>query len=334
MKLTKEFKAGLIVIITFCSFWYLFQFFKGKDIFHSYNTYYILVNEVSGLEKSKPVTINGLKVGKVEEIEPIIKSKFNVSFKVSFRVDKSFFIPINSIAEIYEFGLMSGKEIRILLGNSKQFLKKNQQIAGKIKESFVSGFENKILPLKKNFSNVLGTLDNTLLATQKTLISSGEVFDYENKKNIRLVLFNLNKTVINFYQLCQSLNQVLSDNNSGLVSIIEQTKHIMKSSQETIQKFGKIANQIEQFKIEKTLISFDKNLNNLNKILEKVNSNKGSLGKMLNDSRLYDNLNTTSKTLDTLLKDFKKNPKRYVHFSIFGKKNKSQSISKEENLKK
>lgn len=316
MKVSKEFKAGIIIVSTLLSFWYMFQFLKGKNLFRSDKIYYIILNEVSGLEKANVVSINGLKVGRIDKIEIVnIKSGKNIAFKVIVRIDKNFLIPTNSVAEIYEPGLMSGKEIRILLGNSENFLRNNQEISAKIRESLMSSLGNRIIPLNQKVTNTLGTIDETLLTTRIALGSANRIFDNENQQNIRLFLINLNKTILDFRLTIKKINK------------------IFYSCNEIFKKFDKTINKIQELEIQKTLITLDESLNNLNKLLEKSNSNKGSLGKFINDTQFYDSLNSNLKNLNLLIKDFRKNPKRYIHFSIFGNKDRKNNFSEKKDYK-
>jgi len=331
VKLTKEFKAGLIVIGTFLAFWYMFQFLKGKNLFTSGNIYYVNFAEVSGLEKSKPVTINGLRVGRVESIEPKFDSK-GISFKVELVIGKDYPISRNTIAQIHEPGLMSGKEIQLLVPMDNQIANSEEYLKGNVKSSFTSMLGNEIKPMKDSIGNVISQLDQTLLSANKAMISANDILDVQNRQNIKLLLVNLNQTVAEFKATSQQINQLVSQNNPKISSILANAdktavsaNQTMAATNETVKKFGTVADKFNKIELDKTITKLENTLGSMNIMLEKINRGEGSMGKLIYDEQLYANLNASSKSLDNLLKDLKESPKRYLHFSIFGTKGKQEA---------
>lgn len=342
MIIKKEFKAGLIVLGTCLAFWYMFQFLKGKNLFSSENIYYVNFADVSGLEKTKPITINGLKVGRVESIEPVISGNSELSFKVGLLIKKEFPIYKNSIAEIHEPGLMSGKEIRIIYPKNKILAQSGEFINGHLKSSLTAMLGNEVGPIKDNLNKVLTDLDKTLLTTDQTIGSAKDIFDAENKQNLKLLIINLNKTITEFQKTSYQINQILGTNQQKVGELVNNANgmvsnadKMMSSANETLKKYGNVADKLNQVQLDETIKKLDNNLVNLNASLEKLNQGKGTAGKVLNDEQLYDNLTSATKSLDELLKDFKASPKRYIHFSVFGRKDKPQEtqIINQENNK-
>lgn len=330
MKISKEFKIGCIIIGIFFFFWCGFQFLKGKNIFQLDNNYYVILNEVTGLKKSNSVTINGLKVGKVQSIIPIInKLNENLTFKVIFSVNQKFSIPINSTILIYEPSIISNKEICIILGNSKKKLKNNQQIFGKINSSLTSEVNNHIFPLSKNINKTLKDLNAFFFTTQIILENTNSLFNEKNKKNIQLLLLNMNKISNDFLFFSESLKPILIQKKNNFLSLIKETESVMNATNHTIKKITRITNKLDNLNLEKTFIGLDKTLDSLSLIFQKINSNKGTLGMLLNDNQIYNKFNSTLNNLNLLLIDLKQSPKRYIHFSIFGRqKEKSYSNDK------
>lgn len=319
MIISKEFKAGIISIVAIASFWWLFNYLKGNDLFSSTKTYYANFDNVDGLAASKSVMINGLKVGMIKSILPISNGKGNYTFEVQLEVDDAYTFSKNSIAEVYESGLLSGKDIRIVLAKEGSIAKDGDFIKGKISGSLLQNLSNEILPLKDNANKVLIELDATLKQSQK-LLNDGNI------EQVKLLIENLNATVSGFKQTSDGLNGLITNNDKKISNLMDNANSMVSTTKTTVEKYGKVADNLNKIELDKTVAKLQTTLDNLNNVMEKVNKGEGSLGKLINDKQLYDNLNKSSANLAILLEDFKKNPKNYIHFSIFGKKNQPTEV--------
>ncbi|TWP24290.1 MCE family protein [Apibacter muscae] len=320
VKIKKEFKAGVIVIVTLLCFWWLFQFLKGKDVFSSQKIYYVKYNKLEGLSKSKSVYINGLKVGMVESIESIPTKNNNISFVVGLSIDKEFSFSKNSVAEIQN-SLMSGAEIHLELSEDGPIAQPGDTLKGIIIPGIMDVAGNELKPLSKNVNSVLLRLDSTLTATNKLLSN-------RNINTVEASLDNLNRTIAQFNQLGKSMNSLLSQNSAALTTALTNVNTMLISTNKTVSQYGSLAEKINQSDFEKTIKNLESTLSNVNQLTAKINSGEGSLGKLMNDKQLYTNLENASKNLNLLLVDFRENPKRYVHFSVFGGGNKNKKNKK------
>lgn len=322
MKFTKEFRTGLIIIITFFVFWETFQFLKGKDIFQKQMLYYFILDEVTGLEKSTPVTISGLKVGRIKDIEPIIRYGKDITFKVSIYIDKKFLLPCDSNIDIYEPTIMSAKELRILLGHSKKKLINNQKIISNRKPDFNSAFRNEISPLKIKTDDILFHLNQTLCTTRLVFNNLNYMLNEGNKSKLHLFLNSFYESVFHLEKTSRLLYKFVGDNKSNVSLVLNDVRHLIYSSDRTLEKIKMFIDKIDQIDILNFFNKLDSSLNSLsiiNNIVQKVSSNEGSLGKIINDDKLYYSFINTSNKIDKLITDLQKHPKKYFHFSILGK---------------
>lgn len=312
MRITKEVKTGFVVIVTLIAFYALYNFLKGKNLFSSGETYYIKYENVSGLTPSKPVTVNGLKIGRIEDII-IVDDKTPISFIVSIKLDRHIDFSKETKAEIWEPGLMSGPEIRLLLDYQGPKAESGDTLQGTIKSAMTDMLTKELGPTKNKLDSLLVTFNSTMGSVDKML-------DEENRQTLKQVLKNLDATLQNIGQTSQSLtrtsdgaNKLIADNNA-------QLKNTLASAEQAMDKFALVADKMNNLELEKIMANFEEASAKLNQTMNDINSGKGTMGALLNDRELYDNLTRTSETLDALLLDFKENPNRYVQFSIFGKK--------------
>lgn len=312
VKVSKEVKAGIVLIVSFLAFWWIFQFFKGKNLLSSTYSYYVLYDDVNGLEKSKPVSINGLRVGRVEDIEPNLYDDGKILFRVKLSIQKEYKFSKNSIAEIYEPGFISGKEIKLNLVYDGKFAKHGDTLKGIINPSITKVMMEEISPLKNQIVKVLARMDTVLLSTQKLLGN-------ENQREFAGLLKNTNSTVSKFQTTANNINQLIDANQKKIAELME-------SANVAFHKYGKFADQLNDLKLKKTVENLESTLAELNDILDKMNKGQGTLGKIATDEKLYNRLNNTLRSLEILLSDFQQNPKRFVHFSIFGKKDKRKPV--------
>ena len=274
---------------------------------------------VNGLAPSKPVSINGLRVGRVEEIK-IIDDQTPIYFEVLISIEKDVEFSKKTVAEIYEPGIMSGAEVRLLLDYGKDIAQSGDYLNGRVAGGMFAGITEQLGPTQTKIDSVLITLNKTLAGVDSML-------DQENKQNLKVLLKNLNQTVTSFDATAKSIERT-SNSANGLIAQNEQTikktlnnaNTTLASTQATIEKFGKTADKINAMELEKTIKNFEEASKNLNTLLADINNGKGSLGKLAKEDDIANELKATIQSVNSLVEDLKKNPSRYVNISVFGKK--------------
>ncbi|MGC4128182.1 MAG: MlaD family protein [Bergeyella sp.] len=315
MKFSKEIKAGLIAIIAIAGFIYLFQFMKGKSLFSTDNVYYAEFDNVEGLEPSSPVSINGLKVGQVEAITPIKDKTGRIHFLVKVLVNDEYEFSKKSTLEVFEPGLMSGKQMRINLSYGEPFVKDGDTLKGSFKLSMMNSLSSQVGPVKDQLQAVLKRVDSLMNNANK-------VFDDRNRAELTSLLRNLNSTVASFESTSKQTNSLLANNDPKVQKMLDNANLATVSAKEAMDKYGKVAENIDTEKLNNTIDKLGTATDNLNKIISGIQNGEGSLGKLTKDDELYKNLNKTAESMNSLVQDLKDNPKRYVNISVFGKNNK------------
>ncbi|MGX9985247.1 MlaD family protein [Chryseobacterium sp. POL2] len=313
MKFSKELKAGLIAIFAVISFVILYQFMKGKNIFSTDNQYYIKYDNVEGLAKSNPVSINGLRVGQVSDIKPIPTTSGDIHFVVEITVNDRFEFSKQSKVEIFEPGLMSGKELRINLAKGNILAKDGDTLMGNFQLSMLNSLASQVGPVKDQVASVLTKLDSTM-------VSANKLVDEQNRQQIKLLLANLNQTVAAFKTTADQTNRLLANNEAGIHSVLDNTNKTLQSTKTTVEKFGTVADNVDVKKLNSAIDNLSTTADKLNSVISGIQNGEGSLGKLTKDEELYNNLNKTSNSLNALIEDLKANPKRYINISVFGKK--------------
>ena len=314
MKYSKEIKAGLIAVLAIVGFVFLFQFMKGKSFFVSDNIFYAKFDNVDGLQASNPISINGLKVGQVDKIIPVTGKDGKLHFVVKLLIDKIYGCSKNSTAEIFEPGIMSGKEMRVnLVYDNASFAKTGDTLKGTSQLSLMSNLSSQVGPVKDQLQSVLAKVDSTVAATNKIL-------DEQNRREIKALLASLNQTVASFKQTSDNTNKLISNNQKGIENVVSNANETMKSAKIAVDKYGNVAENIDVKKLNVTVEKLSDVSNKLSSVIDGINNGQGSLGKLTKDEALYNNLNETSNNLNLLIKDLKENPKRYINISVFGKK--------------
>lgn len=314
MKYSKEIKAGLIAVLAIVGFVFLFQFMKGKSFFVSDNIFYAKFDNVDGLQVSNPISINGLKVGQVDKIIPVTGKDGKLHFVVRLLIDKIYGFSKNSTAEIFEPGIMSGKEMRVnLVYDNAAFAKTGDTLKGTSQLSLMSNLSSQVGPVKDQLQSVLAKVDSTVAATNKLL-------DEQNRREIKALLISLNQTVASFKQTSDNTNKLISSNQKGIEDVVHNANETMKSAKTAVDKYGNVAENIDTKQLNQTVERLAEVSSKLNQVVSGIQNGEGSLGKLTKDEQLYKNLSETSANLNNLVKDIKENPKRYINISVFGKK--------------
>lgn len=309
MKLSREFKTGFIAVLVIGIFIWGFNYLKGKNLFDPpARTYYTEYQNVQGLSKTSEVTINGLVVGKVTNISfnpnPLKKGTLLVEFSVAgdFEFSK------NSIAKIYSASLMGGKSLAIIPEFNGQNAVSGDYLQGEVESDIFSSFSDKINPLQSKIENVIVSADSLL-------VGLNQILDKRARREIRMSISDVNETIDNFNKTSLALNEIIENNRQKLS---KSMSNIEKAS----NNFAKVSDSINALELNKTMKKLQITLNNFNEVIRKIDEGDGSMAMLINDKKLYENLKNASKEMEELLKEVKEHPKRFVHFSIFGKKEK------------
>lgn len=306
MKITREIKTAILVISSILLFIWGYTFLKGKDLFTSYKTFYVVYNNVEGLAPSAPVTINGLVVGKVNAI----RFQDNTgNLIVELQIKNDFPISKSSIVNIYEPGLIAGKQIQIIPNlQDKTPAQSGDTLQGATVPGMTAMISEKLAPLQKKIESMLTSAD-TLLG------NLNKVLDAKTKENLKSTIANLNQTMVEFHGASKSINGILSGNRGKI-------DNMMTNFDKMSADFSSISDSLTKADLGKTAKELSSTLASVNKMMADMESGKGTMGKLLKDKALYDNLTQTSKELELLLQDVRLYPTRYVNVSLFGKKNK------------
>ena len=312
MKISNEVKVGAAALLTIVAFIWLFNFLKGKDYFKKTAYYYSVYDDIGGLAESSPVEINGFKVGVVQSIR--LLNETSGKLLVTYSVSNDFRLPVNSVAEILPVSIIAGMKARFLLGDGPGFYNEGDTIPGKLSQSIISSVEEQFGPVKDKLMSLVVVLDSVTSAID-------DVLDPEFRKNVSGIVSNLNSTT-------GSVNVIVGSNETDLKNAVANVTRFSQMLADNSPKISKAVTNLESITdtiaasdIYSSMASLKKNLEGTSEVLKNLNEGKGSAGQLLTDDSLYTNLSGTLESLNLLLQDMKANPKKYVHFSLFGKKN-------------
>lgn len=306
MKVTKEIRIALVAIVGIVLLFFGMNFLKGVRLFASDNTYYISFDNVKGLSGSSPVLDNGYKVGTVKSINYDYDNRGKILVEVG--IDKDIKIPVGTTAQISS-DLLGNVQIDLIMGEgSTGIVSPEGTISGMINDGALGQLKNMIPQIQEMLPKVNSILDNV---------------------NVLLADPAIHGSLHNVEQLTQKLNTTANELNAMIAQIDKQVPGLMgkastmlDNANNTMGKASTAVDNLANLDLEGSLEELEKTLNNLKTFTEKLNDNEGSLAAMLNDRSLYDNLNATIAHADSLMVNLRENPQRYVHFSVFGKKNK------------
>ncbi|MDI1255712.1 MAG: MlaD family protein [Flavobacterium sp.] len=316
MKITREIKTAILVIASILLFIWGYSFLKGRDLFTHYKTFYVVYENVEGLATSAPVTINGLSVGKVNGI---ILNGTTGKPTVELKIKSDFPISKSSLVNIYEPGLIGGKQIQIIPNlEDKSIAQSGDYLNGRIVPGLTALVGEKLTPLQEKVEKMVVSADTVLTNLNKVL-------DAKTRQNLKSSIENLNQTLAEVKEATKTVNGMLADNQSKIAGTMN---NLNKAS----ANFNTISDSISKIKFGQTVKKLESTLAKVDNIMADVQSGKGTMGKLLKDEALYSNLTKTSKELELLLQDLRLNPTRYVNVSLFGKKNKPYVAPKVDSL--
>lgn len=314
MKIKNETKVGILAAFSIALLIIGYNFLKGNSIFSNETILYARYSQVDGLAVSKPVLINGYQIGRVAalELQP------DATIKATLKINGKYEIPKNTVARLEGTDLLGSKAIVLTLGNDKNFAEDGDYLQTNVEKGLMETFQ----PVQKKAEAIIAKMDS-ILSSVNTILNPNL------QKNIDRSFTSIAGTLSSLEATSKKVDALVGSESSKLSSILSNVEAITANFKNNGSKIDAVMNNLNTVTDKVAALNFEQTVNNANKamadlqaIIADVKSGKGTLGALVNDRQMYDNLNNSAKNLDALMIDLKANPKRYVHFSVFGGGNK------------
>lgn len=305
--MSRELKTGIVAILIIAIFIWGFNFLKGQDIFKpSKKKFFVEYSNVGGLTKSSVVFINGLKVGGVDAIGFNPNPEKRGEILVKFSLDEDYQFSKKSTVKIYSPNPLSGSNLVLIPNYEGENASDGDYLKGEVEEGLFSSIGARLDPIQIKLERVLVTADDLF----KNINS---ILDEKTATSIQNSAFEIEATISSLRKMIVSLNNVAKTNSTSLTETLENTNQITHN-------LAKVTDSLANSNLGEIMRKAEISLTSINTILDGVNNGKGTAGKLMNDDALYNNLVGMSQELEELMREMKLNPKRFVHFSLFGKK--------------
>ena len=323
MNISKEVKTGIVVVIAIALTVYGVNFLRGSDLFKKDFTLYALYNKAEGVIEANPVMVNGFRVGQVNKLQ-LVQRNGEYKVLVSFLLYEKVSIPKGSHAKIISSDLLGSKAIEIAFADAKEFVVDGDTLLPDIEDNLKTSVDKRIAPLQKKAESLISSIDSVMQVVQQVLnanVRQNLVASFESIKN----------TITYLQHTAFNLDTLTTTQQSKIIHILDKvqsiTSNIEKSNDKLtniINNFSSISDSLAKSNIKSTIEHTNEALVQANDILFQINSGKGTVGKLVKNDSIFNNLNKASEDLDKLLKDLRINPERYVHISVFGRKDRNK----------
>lgn len=312
IKYPNEIKIGILVSAAIAALLWGLNYLKGQDIFSSENEYYAVYDNVNGLVESNGIILNGYKIGQVKNLE--FFPDHSGRMMATLTVKSDVFIPSNSLARIISNDLFGSRVIEIIAGNSATAAQDGDTLTPDMQPTL----GDQIMPVKNKAENLIVSIDSLSIAIR-------DILQPKNRQRLSEAIENFHKTMANLENASGGVNQLLTAEQSKLNKILTNVESIsmnLKNNNEKIsnilKNFSQISDTLAKAQISSVVSNANKTLAEAAAAMARINRGEGSLGLLLKNDSLYNNLNNSAADLDKLLIDLKANPKRYVTISVFG----------------
>lgn len=307
MRYSREIKTGVFALFSVLLFIFGYQFIKNSSLFQTSKEFYVVYDNVVGLENGAPVTINGMRVGKVKNLS--LANKVGDAVLVSFVIDNDFEFSKSSVIKIYSSGIIGGNNLAIIPAIDDPIMAQaGDTLRGELEAGLIDGLIEKFTPLEKSIISTLTKVDTVLLDID-------QVLDTQTRMHLRQSMKSLSVTMDQLSQTAAGLNELVGRNQNELDAAF-------KSITKTSTNLEIITDSIASVNTAQMLTDLSGSIKSLNQITNSMAEGQGSLGALIQDDGLYNDLRSLTEDAQNLLQDIKNQPKRYVHFSLFGRKDK------------
>jgi len=319
MKISREFWLGALVILVIAVGFFGVNYLKGINLFSSSRRFYSLYENVAGIDPSSPIVLNGYKIGQVKDVHIFEEDQTKIIIVLNIN-DQHVNIPKDSEFQIYDSDLFGGKAVRLILGDSSAIAMHKDTLKGSLALGLTESIKQEIEPLKAKTSELFSTLDSMMLKLNKALQDP-------RTKEIPELFSNIQQTLLNLQASTGNFSAVMNEGGPKMVEVLSNAQSISENLKANNQKlttvignFESISDSLKKANIGATIVKVNKAVVGLQQLVDDVNQGKGSLGKLTQSDALHTQLVEASKSLNLLIDDINKNPKKYVHFSIVGRK--------------
>jgi phospholipid/cholesterol/gamma-HCH transport system substrate-binding protein len=312
MKISNETKIGAFTAVAITILILGYSFLRGNDVFSGSNKFYAIYRSVEGLTVSKPVLVNGFQIGRVSKMQLGTDGQTTVEFKI----DPQYNIPDNTLAKLQSTDLLGSKAIVFELGNSTVYAEDKDTLRADIQGSLAESLQ----PIQKKAEVLISKVDSAMGAINK-------IMNPEFQRNVDRSFASIANSLHTLEGTTKKIDAIVGSQSEHINGIMTNAEVVSANLKTSTARFNGISTNLEKFSgdlansnLTQTIDNANKAVGELQATIGKINSNQGSLGLLLNDTKMYDNLNSASNNLNNLFIDIKAHPSRYVHFSVFGKK--------------
>lgn len=313
--MSKEARIGLLVATAVIVFFAGFYFLKGSNILSSEYEYHAYYDNVQGLQPSAAVQIHGLQVGKVSRIV-LNRAQLGSPIEVVIAISKKTRLPKGTVAKLTSLDLLGSKGITLELGNNTALVEDDENLPSAVEGGMLDKLSSEMTPLLQDVRKVVNTIDSVLL-------SVNQIFNPKAREDLQLSMASLHSTMDNFNGLSAKLNgqsaalaHVIQNADKLSTSLANNSENIDK----TLKNLRKTTDNLSQAPINEAIRNVDEMAASMKSVVRKIDNNEGSMGLLINDKALYNNLTSTLGELSKLSNDLKAHPSRYVNLTIFGRK--------------
>ncbi|MBA3680656.1 MAG: MCE family protein [Bacteroidetes bacterium] len=319
MKVSKEFKIGVVVICAIAAFIWGINFLKGSNLFSHKYYLYAVYPKIDNLIPANPLLINGYKIGQVNEIS-LIQKNGKMQVLVKFLLTEDVKIPKNSTAKAISSDLLGSKAVEIIYSEETELVKSGDTLIAASEEGFKESLDKRIAPIQAKAENLISSMDSVM-----TVVSL--ILNTKTRDNLEKSFESVRKAILTLEQTAYKLDDLIGSEKTKISNVLTNLNQITSNLSKNGQKIDAIINNVSSMtdslakaQLKDAIANADKSMKELNIMLAKINEGQGTAGKLLKNDSLYNNLNKSSEDLDKLLKDLRLNPERYIHFSVFGRK--------------
>ncbi len=313
MKISDETKVGILAAFGIIILIIGYSFLRGNNVFSKKEYYYVKYQKVDGLSASDPVTYSGYPVGKVAGLSLMHDEEGIVLVTLTFHQDLK--IPNDSRFEIYSSDLLGEKAIRLIKGKSTDFVSEGDTLLGDLQASLTEEVSMQILPVKLKAENLLGSIDS-VMTVLTSILKGGQI--ESSLTTIESAISSFERVAKNIDTLVVTQRETLGKVFTNMEGITANLDSNSENITRMLENLAGMTDSLSEANLKELTNNLSKALSEMSVMLENINNGQGTVGMLMTDKKLYDNLTKSTKNLESLLADLEANPKRYVQFSLFG----------------